>query len=694
MKQKLTIAAILLLALSFCLFGLVACNGKDKDEDEHAHDYMVSVVDPTCEQNGYKLYKCACGDEFRVRDAETEKTGHDYSEEWTVDKESTCVTMGQKSHHCTNCGDKKDVTKLALTAHVYADGKCANCQKGEPQVSELLEYVLSEDETYYEVAGIGTETKGDIVIPATYNEKPVKTIKANAFKNMNSDKEGFVKLTEIVISDGIEKIEEEAFKGCFCLTSVSLPTSVISVGKDAFDGCGALMKVCVTDLAAWCGVTFENASANPLTYAHDLYLNGTWVTELTIPDSVTAIKQYAFNNCSDLTSVKIHAGVTSIGESAFAGCDKITKVYTDDLAAWCGIDFATEDANPVYYACSLYLSDSPLTELTISDSVTAIKQYAFINCETLQSVVVDKNLSALSIGEGAFSGAVNLEKVLIYDVVNWCGVRFADEKSNPLYYAHNLYIEDDKTPATELVIPATVTSVGKYAFVGYTTLTKITLPFVGSTKNSDENSYLGYIFGASDYEKNQDYVPDSLTQVVITDCEALGEGAFYKCKKIENIVLPNNLVTIGEYAFKYCIALKEMKIPETVTKIGDYAFIHCDSLNYNEYENGYYLGNDTNPYIVFVKAKGTTAKSYTIHENTKVIHSFAFYSCNNMKTLTFGQNVQYIGAYAFYNFENDFKIEFKGTNAQWQAITRADKWNYETGLSVVKCNDGDISVKN
>ena len=93
---------------------------------------------------------------------------------------------------------------------------------------------------------------------------------------------------------------------------------------------------------------------------------------MSIGEGVVSIDDYAFYNCSSLTSVTIPDSVTSIGDYAFYGCSSLTGVYITDLAAWCNIDFIDYDANPLYYANNLYLNGTLVTELVIPSSVTQI----------------------------------------------------------------------------------------------------------------------------------------------------------------------------------------------------------------------------------------------------------------------------------------------------------------------------------
>ena len=131
-------------------------------------------------------------------------------------------------------------------------------------------------------------------------------------------------LTSVTIPNNVTSIGNRAFSGCYGLTSVTIPNSVTSIGEYAFDGCG-LTSVHINDLAAWCNISFGD-SANPLLYAHHLFINDTEVIDLVIPESVTSISASAFSGCSGLTSVTIPESVTSIGASAFSGCSGLTSV--------------------------------------------------------------------------------------------------------------------------------------------------------------------------------------------------------------------------------------------------------------------------------------------------------------------------------------------------------------------------------
>lgn len=110
------------------------------------------------------------------------------------------------------------------------------------------------------------------------------------------------------------------------MTRIEENATVTSIGSCAFMGCTNLASVHISDIAAWCKITFDGSKSNPLSYAHHLYKDGNEITNLEIPEGVTVISESAFSGCERLTSVTIPEGVTSIGESAFTGCSALTTV--------------------------------------------------------------------------------------------------------------------------------------------------------------------------------------------------------------------------------------------------------------------------------------------------------------------------------------------------------------------------------
>lgn len=142
----------------------------------------------------------------------------------------------------------------------------------------------------------------------------------------------------VVIPSGVTKISSYAFQGCTSLVSITIPSSVTEIGYNAFRYCNNLNAVYITDIERWLSISFGSSSDNPLSYAHNLYLNNMLVQELYIYYGVTEINSYAFYGCTSLVSITLPNSVTSIGSYAFCNCtslmsitipNSITSIYTN-----------------------------------------------------------------------------------------------------------------------------------------------------------------------------------------------------------------------------------------------------------------------------------------------------------------------------------------------------------------------------
>ena len=133
-------------------------------------------------------------------------------------------------------------------------------------------------------------------------------------------------LSAVTIDNGLKNIGVSAFKECRRLTSINIPDSVIKIGEDAFAYCDDLSYVNINNIAEWCGIDFANIPANPVSQSGSLYLNGTEITNLIIPDDVSTIKKYAFAYNKGITSLTISSGTSIIGSCAFEGCTNLTSI--------------------------------------------------------------------------------------------------------------------------------------------------------------------------------------------------------------------------------------------------------------------------------------------------------------------------------------------------------------------------------
>ena len=163
---------------------------------------------------------------------------------------------------------------------------------------------------------------------------------------------------------------------------------------------------------------FGGVSSNPLYYAHNLYFGNELVGDLVLSNNVTHISDYAFRNCTSLTSVNIPNSVTYIGMYTFNGCSGLTSVTIGNAV--------TSIGNDAFNGCS------GLTSVTIGNAVTSIGNGAFNGCSGLTSVEIPNSVT--SIGNNAFNGCTGL---------------------------------------TSVTIPSNVDTLGNYAFEGCTNLTEL-----------------------------------------------------------------------------------------------------------------------------------------------------------------------------------------------------------------------------
>ena len=211
-----------------------------------------------------------------------------------------------------------------------------------------------------------------------------------AFRNCSS-------LISFDTPNGATSIGKSAFEGCTSLTSIDIPAGVTSIDENAFYGCVSLISVYITDLSAWCEITFSNSSSNPLYKGGKLFLNNEELTHLAIPEEIRQIKSYAFCGCKSLAGVTIGDGIISIGSEAFYGCSSLTSVYITDLLAWCNITFSDSFSNPLNNHAKLYLNHKLLTELEIPTEITQIKNYTFYGCDGIKKIIIGKDVTSIGI---------------------------------------------------------------------------------------------------------------------------------------------------------------------------------------------------------------------------------------------------------------------------------------------------------
>ncbi len=139
---------------------------------------------------------------------------------------------------------------------------------------------------------------------------------------------GCTSIKEVSLPEGLTKIGKRAFERLANLEKITLSSNLTSVGDDAFKGCGKIERVdYVGEIDTWCAIDFANKTASPFGAGADLYINDELVTEIVIPVTLDAVKDYAFANCKSLKTVIILGRAQNVGKSIFSGCTSLTEIH-------------------------------------------------------------------------------------------------------------------------------------------------------------------------------------------------------------------------------------------------------------------------------------------------------------------------------------------------------------------------------
>ena len=333
MKKRISCFLSVVLGLSLILSFATGCalHKHVFDKIVFAPEYLVSTFN--CKEEANYYYSCECGEKGEQIFKHSDVNEHEFVE----------------NKYCV-CG--------LLNSEYYTEG---------------LSFALINNQTEYSVSGYNGNEE-EIIIPKTYNNKPVTRVADKTFYEL-------AQIKNVIMGNNVTTIDGDAFMGCLLLEKVEISTSLQSIGYQAFKGCEKLEKIEIPY-----GVNNIGEGA---------FFGCSSITSIKIPSSLDKLNDWAFSNCSSLANLEIENGIESIGFETFAYCSSLNSVIIPNSVTTIGT--------------SAFARCSSMNRLVIGNGVTSIGIYAFSSCTSLTSVVIPVGVAIIS--ARAFNNTETLQTI-------------------------------------------------------------------------------------------------------------------------------------------------------------------------------------------------------------------------------------------------------------------------------------------
>jgi len=366
---------------------------------------------------------------------------------------------------------------------------------------------------------------------------------------------GCSSLTSVILPNSITAIGTGALSQCSKLTSINVPSSVTSIESYAFESCSKLTSVTLPNsLKSIKSCTFSNCSG---------------LTSISLPNSLTSIEAYAFSYCSGLTSMTIPSSVLSVDPTAFQICKGLTQLLVEagnpNYSSLNGVLFGKDMKSLV-----IYPAGKKSLDYSTPEGVVTIGRSAFSYCEDVASIKIPNSVSTLS--NNAFNHCSSLTAIRclalipptvgtsVFDYVNKSSCKlFVPKASYTAYITSSGWSEFIKTIVDEGIFslqfnfnvnePGTlstllgnkVDSIRDLTITGFLNGTDI-----GTIRSMDSLSILN-LDDANIVSGGDVYFSNLTFHNTVKD--AIGDFAFYGCKRLTSITLPKSVTSIGDQAF-------------------------------------------------------------------------------------------------------------------------------------------------
>ena len=243
---------------------------------------------------------------------------------------------------------------------------------------------------------------GSVTVPGTLEGKTVVSLGNNAFKGASN-------ITSVVIPESIKEIGLWAFSGCTSLSNVNLG-NVEKLSNMAFNNCTALTSIklpkTLTKIAS--GAPFSGCTnlkhielEDGMTVIPNYVCASTPITEITIPNTVKEIGLWAFSDCTSLSNVNL-GNVEKLSDKAFNNCTALTSIKLPKtltkIASGAPFSGCTnlkhiELENGMTVIPNYVCASTPITEITIPNTVKEIGLWAFSDCTFLKKIKILDNVT-------------------------------------------------------------------------------------------------------------------------------------------------------------------------------------------------------------------------------------------------------------------------------------------------------------
>ncbi len=442
---------------------------------------------------------------------------------------------------------------------------------GMPEESQLLMWREMDEGVI--ITGHLSKNLSELVIPDELNGRPVVAIDSGAF----SDRED---LASVVLPDGLKWIGARAFAHCHGLESVTIPEGVTSIGDEAFVFCYGFTSMTIPG-------SVGNIGRSSFAYCHGLRT----IEVSAANQNYTAIDGVLFSkDGTELIQCPagksgvyyVPAGVTSIREGAFAGCGmsiiavpQNAEYDVSQLTVGTSAVIARYDQNTgeLIVEWEYYVNDAdevvitgysvPMGNLEIPSEidgkpVTGIGDSAFAYCFGLTSVTLPNGLT--SIGDKAFYNCYGCKSIWLPESV----IHIGTDAFGAIW---DCFVYVPQTPGFDVSLIG-----GDLTLVYYDPETgEISMTWRYDV-NADGESIV--IRGVDPKPRGNFEIPAEIDGLTVT---GIGSSAFYDCRGLTSITLPNSVTNIGGNAFQYCYDLVDVKWSENLVDVGAYAFAQCSN---------------------------------------------------------------------------------------------------------------------